>query len=220
MLGEAQDQAPHLLHHRGGAIGAHIAHGYSAFARGDADRRCWCRWRPAPPISSAARRTTVRAYSSSLFKQHDIRVAECDPRSSTRSMSYKVRSPAASRSALKIQIAVGDGVVVQKYGFHGLRVHDALEYATHMKITAVIILIAANVAGVPAAARDRRASSKISLALWPLQPIEGHVYFRLWQIVTYAFLHDPQLPLTCCSTCWPVDVRRGNRALCGAARDC
>jgi len=28
------------------------------------------------------------------------------------------------------------------------------------------------------------------LALWPLQPIEGQVYFHYWQILTYAFLHD------------------------------
>ena len=28
------------------------------------------------------------------------------------------------------------------------------------------------------------------LALWPLAPFEGHVYFHGWQIVTYAFLHS------------------------------
>lgn len=28
-------------------------------------------------------------------------------------------------------------------------------------------------------------------ALWPLQPIEGHVYFHAWQIISYAFLHSP-----------------------------
>lgn len=28
------------------------------------------------------------------------------------------------------------------------------------------------------------------LALWPLTPIDGHVYFHIWQIVTYAFLHS------------------------------
>lgn len=32
----------------------------------------------------------------------------------------------------------------------------------------------------------------VALALWPLQPLDGEVYFRLWQIVTYAFLHDPR----------------------------
>jgi membrane associated rhomboid family serine protease len=26
--------------------------------------------------------------------------------------------------------------------------------------------------------------------LWPLAPLDGHVYFRVWQIVTYAFLHS------------------------------
>jgi membrane associated rhomboid family serine protease len=31
---------------------------------------------------------------------------------------------------------------------------------------------------------------ELSLALWPLTPIDGHVYFAVWQIVTYAFLHD------------------------------
>jgi membrane associated rhomboid family serine protease len=28
------------------------------------------------------------------------------------------------------------------------------------------------------------------LALWPLQPIDGQSYFRVWQIVSYAFLHS------------------------------
>jgi membrane associated rhomboid family serine protease len=28
------------------------------------------------------------------------------------------------------------------------------------------------------------------LALWPLTPIDGRVYFHVWQIVTYAFLHS------------------------------
>jgi membrane associated rhomboid family serine protease len=29
-----------------------------------------------------------------------------------------------------------------------------------------------------------------ALALWPLAPIGGQVYFRPWQIITYAFLHS------------------------------
>jgi len=28
------------------------------------------------------------------------------------------------------------------------------------------------------------------LGLWPLTPIDGHVYFQVWQIITYAFLHS------------------------------
>jgi len=30
-----------------------------------------------------------------------------------------------------------------------------------------------------------------SFALWPLAPIDGRSYFELWQVVSYAFLHDP-----------------------------
>jgi membrane associated rhomboid family serine protease len=29
-----------------------------------------------------------------------------------------------------------------------------------------------------------------TLALWPMQPIDGHIYFHVWQVVTYAFLHS------------------------------
>jgi len=29
-----------------------------------------------------------------------------------------------------------------------------------------------------------------SFALWPLAPIDGRSYFELWQVVSYAFLHD------------------------------
>lgn len=58
-----------------------------------------------------------------------------------------------------------------------------------MKITAVIVLIAANTAVyLLQLATDGRI--EIPLALWPLQPYEGHVYFHIWQIVTYSFLHD------------------------------
>jgi len=28
------------------------------------------------------------------------------------------------------------------------------------------------------------------LALWPLTPLDGQVYFHVWQIITYAFLHS------------------------------
>jgi membrane associated rhomboid family serine protease len=28
------------------------------------------------------------------------------------------------------------------------------------------------------------------LALWPLTPLDGRVYFHVWQIITYAFLHS------------------------------
>jgi membrane associated rhomboid family serine protease len=59
---------------------------------------------------------------------------------------------------------------------------------TVMKVSAVKILIAANVVvyGVQYLSND----AVDVLALWPFQPIDGEVHFRLWQIVTYAFLHD------------------------------
>jgi membrane associated rhomboid family serine protease len=58
-----------------------------------------------------------------------------------------------------------------------------------MKFTAVRILVAANVLVflLQALANDWL---EITFALWPLQPIDGHVYFHPWQIITYAFLHD------------------------------
>ncbi len=60
-----------------------------------------------------------------------------------------------------------------------------------MKISAVMLLIAANVAvylieGPP----DGRIT--LLFALWPWGPdADGQYYFHFWQIVTYAFLHDP-----------------------------
>ena len=58
-----------------------------------------------------------------------------------------------------------------------------------MKFTAVKVLLAANVVvfllqGVSNGVIEQY------FALWPLQPVEGNVYFRFWQIITYAFLHD------------------------------
>jgi len=58
-----------------------------------------------------------------------------------------------------------------------------------MKISAVKILIAVNVLvfGLQNVSKD---TMEVLFALWPLQPIEGVVNFHVWQIVTYAFLHD------------------------------
>ena len=59
-----------------------------------------------------------------------------------------------------------------------------------MKISAVLVLIAANVA-VYLLQLSTHGQLEVLLALWPLQPFEGHHLFRPWQIVTYSFLHDP-----------------------------
>jgi membrane associated rhomboid family serine protease len=56
-----------------------------------------------------------------------------------------------------------------------------------MKVPAVKILIAANV--LVYAVQYLSNGLVDLLALWPLQPIEGHVYFQFWQLITYAFLH-------------------------------
>jgi membrane associated rhomboid family serine protease len=57
-----------------------------------------------------------------------------------------------------------------------------------MKISAILVVIGLNVVeflllGPPTGAIERL------FALYPLQPLEGHVYFRFWQIITYSFLH-------------------------------
>lgn len=59
-----------------------------------------------------------------------------------------------------------------------------------MKISAVLILIAANVA-VYLIEGPPDGQFTLLFALWPLQSIDGQSYFHFWQIVTYAFLHDP-----------------------------
>ena len=58
-----------------------------------------------------------------------------------------------------------------------------------MKKSAVVFLIAANVA-VYGLQILSRGAVEVPLALWPLQPIDGESYFRIWQPVTYAFLHS------------------------------
>ncbi len=57
-----------------------------------------------------------------------------------------------------------------------------------MKISAVIVLIVANVALFLLQGQSNGALEEV-FALYPLQPLDGHVYFRLWQLVTYSFLH-------------------------------
>jgi membrane associated rhomboid family serine protease len=60
-----------------------------------------------------------------------------------------------------------------------------------MRISAVILLIAAN-AAVYLLQVMSGGSLEVLFGLWPLQPIDGQSYFHVWQIVTYAFLHDTQ----------------------------
>jgi membrane associated rhomboid family serine protease len=57
-----------------------------------------------------------------------------------------------------------------------------------MKISAVITLIGANVL-VFLLQDQSPARIEELFALWPLQPIDGKVYFQPWQIISYAFLH-------------------------------
>ena len=57
-----------------------------------------------------------------------------------------------------------------------------------MKISAVIILVGANVLVFLLQGQSPGRIDEL-LALWPLQPIDGKVYFQPWQIISYAFLH-------------------------------
>jgi membrane associated rhomboid family serine protease len=57
-----------------------------------------------------------------------------------------------------------------------------------MKISAVIILIGANVLVFLLQGQSPARIDEL-FALWPLQPIDGKVYFQPWQIISYAFLH-------------------------------
>jgi len=57
-----------------------------------------------------------------------------------------------------------------------------------MKISAVIILIGANVLVFVLQGQSPGRIDEL-FALWPLQPLDGKVYFQPWQIISYAFLH-------------------------------
>jgi membrane associated rhomboid family serine protease len=59
----------------------------------------------------------------------------------------------------------------------------------HMKFSAVTALIGANVL-IFALEQVSYPGMELNFALWPLLPIDGAVYFRLWQLVSYSFLHD------------------------------
>jgi membrane associated rhomboid family serine protease len=60
-----------------------------------------------------------------------------------------------------------------------------------MKFSAVTALIGANIV-VFGLEQISYPNLELHFALWPLQPIDGGEYFRFWQLVTYAFLHDNQ----------------------------
>ena len=60
-----------------------------------------------------------------------------------------------------------------------------------MKISAVNCLIAANVLIYLLQFLSGGAVDNL-FALWPLQPVDDAPHFHLWQIVSYAFLHDTE----------------------------
>ena len=60
----------------------------------------------------------------------------------------------------------------------------------HMKFSAVNALVGANVL-IFGLDQVSYPNMEPYFALWPLQPIDGEVYFKFWQLVTYSFLHDP-----------------------------
>jgi membrane associated rhomboid family serine protease len=58
-----------------------------------------------------------------------------------------------------------------------------------MKFSAVKSLVGANVIVFLLQALSQEVMEGL-FALWPLQPIDPRWHFQVWQIVTYAFLHD------------------------------
>jgi membrane associated rhomboid family serine protease len=58
-----------------------------------------------------------------------------------------------------------------------------------MKITAVKVLIAANVL-VYVLQILSNGALEVPFELWPWQTVDGVSYFHFWQIITYAFLHS------------------------------
>jgi membrane associated rhomboid family serine protease len=58
-----------------------------------------------------------------------------------------------------------------------------------MRSSAVKWLVGANVLVFFLQSLSKGALDEL-FALWPLQSIDGQSYFRIWQIVTYAFLHS------------------------------
>jgi membrane associated rhomboid family serine protease len=58
-----------------------------------------------------------------------------------------------------------------------------------MKVSAVKSLIVANVLVFILQSISNGAVDGF-FALWPLQAIDGQVFFRFWQVITYAFLHS------------------------------
>ena len=89
-----------------------------------------------------------------------------------------------------------------------------------MKITAVKILIAINVAVYGLQTLDGNRVLEQLFALWPLQPLDGEVRFRVWQIISYAFLHSTQTYTHLLFNMWglwmfgePVEYQMGPRRL-------
>ena len=63
--------------------------------------------------------------------------------------------------------------------------------AQYMRISAVILLIAANVAVYLLQSSCREAAREFVRSV-AAAVLDGRSYFHVWQIVTYAFLHDTQ----------------------------
>ena len=125
----------------------------------------------------------------------------------------KRTAPAAWVDGRWVEVPVGDRVVIQEYGLHA-RYNGSLV----MKVSAVKSLIAANVVVfLLQGASSGHDGGRCSLC-GRCSPSTVESYFHVWQIVTYAFLHDPRnISHICVQHARAVDVRRRNRALRRAA---
>ncbi len=170
MLREAQDHRPDVLRHRGAAIGAHVAHGDAAFPGRDQVDVVGARGGQRDQFE-IGRPLQALAGQLHLVEQGDSRAPDAirDLRVGGRGAKADIaRGPAQRRG---IQVAGGDGVVIQKYGYASARYND--REAMNMKMSAVILLIAANVAAYFAASSRSGDPFEIAFALWPLRPVAG-----------------------------------------------
>ena len=126
-----------------------------------------------------------------LVQQHDVGVADALGGLRLVRSSQSSRSPTTGGQAGGVQIAVGNGVVIQEYRFHEDCRSDRLECRRTHENFRRHSPDRRQCAGVRPAVMSSEAL-EVLFALWPLQPIDGQSYFHVWQIVTYAFLHGTE----------------------------
>jgi hypothetical protein len=118
VLGEAQDHRPRVLDHGHRAIAAHVAHGDSALPRGGEIDAVGARSGDRDQLELARAQETLTRQLD-FVDQHDLRIGDALGELRIGRQRIEVDSRRRPLETRGVEIAVGNGFVIEEYRTHG-----------------------------------------------------------------------------------------------------